>query len=120
MTEVDRRLTSMMRLAMALVGICFGLTNVGQVEAVPSQMSHEMSGSVQRVDQQAITILPTGASKPEAFVWNWKDTKFFRDGAPITVRSLRVGTQVQIRRSHPIFDHRPFIYRVSWKTKISH
>jgi hypothetical protein len=110
----------MMRLAVALAAVCLGLTNFGHVEAVPSQMSHVMSGTVQRIDQQTITIVPTGASKPEMFAWNSKETKFFRDGAPTTLDSLRAGTQVQINCSHPIFGARPLLYRVSWKTKSSY
>src|SRR5690348_8575366 len=86
--EVATRLTSMIRLAVAVAAICFGLTNPGHVDAVPSQMSHEMSGTVQRINRQTITILSTGASKPETFAWNLNDTKFFRDGAPTTVDSL--------------------------------
>jgi hypothetical protein len=41
----------------------FGLSDIGRVDAVPSAMSHEMSGTVQRTDSKTITILPTGASK---------------------------------------------------------
>ena len=114
------RSRAMFQIAVALAAVCFGLSNPGRVDAVPSQMSHEMSGTVQRIDRQILMIVPTGASKPEAFAWNSKDTKFFRDGAPTTVDSLRVGTQVQIRCSHPIFGPKPLLYRVSWKTKTSH
>ena len=117
---MNKPLTSMIWLAVALAAVCFGLTNPGHVDAVPSQMSHEMSGTVQRFDRQTITIVPTGASKPEVFAWNSKDTKFFRDGAPTTVDSLRAGTHVQIRCSHPIFGAKPLLYRVSWKTKSSY
>jgi hypothetical protein len=110
----------MIPLAVALAAVCFGLSNPGRVYAVPSQMSHEMSGTVQRIDRETIAILPTGTSKPETFAWNSKDTRFFRDGVPTTVDSLRADTQVQIRCSHPIFGPQPLLYRVSWKTKASH
>ena len=103
-------------MAVALAAAYFSLSNSGRVDAVPSQMSHEMSGTVQRIDHQTITIVPTGASKPEVFAWNSKDTKFFRDGAPTTVDSLHAGTQVQIRCSHPIFGPKPVLYRVIWQT----
>ena len=94
----------------------FGLGNPGSVDAVPSQMSHEMSGTVQRIDSRTLMIVLTGKFKPEAFAWNSKDTKFFRDGAPITIDSLRVGTYVQIHCSHPLIGPGPLLYRVSWQT----
>ena len=120
MTDVATRWTSTIRLAVALAAVCFGLTNPEYVGAVPSQMSHEMSGTVQRIDPQTITILSTGASKPETYAWNLNDTRFFRDGAPATVDSLRVGTFVQMRCSHPLIGSAPFLYKVSWKTKTPH
>ena len=86
---MNTRSTSMMTIAVALGVVCFGLSNPGHVDAVPSQMSHEMSGTVQRIDRQMLSVVPTGASKPEAFASNSKDTKFFCDGAPTTVESLR-------------------------------
>jgi hypothetical protein len=101
----------MLPIVVALAAVCFGLGNPGRVDAVPSQMSHEMSGTVQRIDRQTLTIGPTAASKPETFAWNSKDTKFFRDGAPSTVDSLHVGTYVQIRCSHPLFGFAPLLYR---------
>jgi len=82
-------------------------------------MSHEMSGTVQRIDRQMLWIVPTGESKPEAFAWNSKETKFFCDGAPTTVEALRAGTYVQIRCSHPLVGSGPVLYRVSWQTGIS-
>jgi hypothetical protein len=96
--------------------ICFGLSDPTRLSAVPSQMSHEMSGTVQRIDSQNLMIVLTSGSIPEAFAWNSKDTEFFRDGAPTTIDSLRVGTYVQIRCSHPIFGPMPLLYRVSWQT----
>jgi hypothetical protein len=117
---MNTRSTSMMMMIAGALGIiCFGLSNPGNVDAVPSQMSHEMSGTVQRIDRQMLWIVPNGASKQEAFAWNSKDTKFFRDGAPATVESLRVGTYVQIRCSHPLVGSGPILYRVSWQTGTS-
>jgi hypothetical protein len=117
---MNTRSTSLlMMIAGALGIICFGLSNPGNVDAVPSQMSHEMSGTVQRIDRHMLWIVPNGASKQEAFAWNSKDTKFFRDGAPATVESLRVGTYVQIRCSHPLVGSGPILYRVSWQTGTS-
>jgi hypothetical protein len=110
------RSTPIVSIAVTLAAVSFGLSNLGRVDAVPSQMSHEMSGTVQRIDQQRLTIIPTGASKAETFAWNSKDTKFFRDGAPTTVDSLRVGTYVQMRCSHPLIGSVPILYRVSWQT----
>jgi hypothetical protein len=100
-------------LAVTLVGTC-----LGRVNAVPSQMSHEMSGTVQRIDRQTLMIVLSGASKAERFAWNSKDTKFFRDGALVAFDSLRAGTQVQIRCSHPLIGA-PLLYRVSWQTRTS-
>jgi hypothetical protein len=116
---MNTRSTSMMTIAVALGVVCFGLSNPGHVDAVPSQMSHEMSGTVERIDRQMLWIVSTGASKPEAFAWNSKDTKFFRDGAPTTAESLHAGTYVQIRCSHPLVGSGPVLYRVSWQTGIS-
>ncbi len=113
------RSTSLILIAVALAAVFFSLSNPGRVDAVPSQMSHEMSGTVERVDRQSLAIVSTGASKPETFAWNSKDTKFFRNGAPSTVDSLHVGTYVQIRCSHPLFGSAPLLYRVSWQTKPS-
>jgi len=88
----------------------------GRVVAVPSAMTHEMSGTVQRVDHNTITILTSGASKPVAFAWKSKDTQFFQNGRPSTVDSLPIGSQVQIRCSHPLVGAAPLLYRVSWQT----
>src|SRR5262245_45825250 len=105
--------------AVTLAAICFGLCATSRVDAVPSQMSHEMSGIVQRIDQQRLMIILSGASKPEAFAWNSKDTKFFRNGAPATIDALHAGTHVQIRCSHPLIGSAPLLYRVSWQTRPS-
>src|SRR6266540_6915814 len=113
------RSTSLILIAVALAAVFFSLSNPGHVDAVPSQMSHEMSGTVQRIDRQMLWIVPAGASKPEAFAWNSKDTKFFRDGTPTTVESLRAGTNVQIRCSHPLVGSGPVLYSVSWRTGTS-
>jgi hypothetical protein len=112
------RSTSIIPIAVVLGAACFGLSNPAHIDAVPSQMSHEMSGTVQRIDRQSLTIVLTGASKPEIFGWNSKDTKFFRDGAPTTIDSLHAGTYVQIR-SHPLIGSGPLLYRVSWQTGFS-
>jgi hypothetical protein len=111
--------TLMTPIALAIAAVCFALGNPGRVHAVPSQMSHEMSGTVQRIDRQSLTIVLAGGSKSEVFAWNSKETKFFRDGAPTTVDSLRVGTYVQIRCSHPLIGSGPLLYRVSWQTRPS-
>src|SRR5262245_58360854 len=102
---------------LTLAAICFGLNNPGRVDAVPSQMSHEMSGVVQRINQQSLLITVGGASRPEVFAWNSKDTKFFRDGVPVTSDLLHAGTHVQIRCSHPLIGSEPLLYRVSWQTR---
>jgi hypothetical protein len=99
----------------ALVVIVISAGNVGRLDAVPSPEQHEMSGIVQRVDHETITILPAGYSKPEIFAWN-KDTKFVRNGAFTTAEALRPGIQVNIRCSHPISGSKPLLYRVAWQT----
>ena len=106
-------------IALTLAAACFDINNPTRVGAVPSQMSHEMSGSVRRIDQQTLTIVLTGSSKPETFAWNSKETKFFQDGSPSTAGSLRAGTYVRIRCSHPLIGSGPFLYRVSWQTGAS-
>jgi len=78
------------------------LSDILPAFAVPSAMSHEMSGAVQQIDRKSITILPSGSSKPVVFAWNSKDAQFFRDGRPTAIKSLPIGTEVQIRCSHPI------------------
>src|SRR5262249_48880195 len=107
-----------MKLASALaIAICLlVLGDPGRVVAVPSAMSHEMTGTVQRVDRKTITILSSGSSKPIVFAWNSKDTQFFRNGRPTTSESLPIGANVQIRCSHPIVGSEPLLYRVSWRT----
>jgi hypothetical protein len=90
------------------------LGDSGRVIAVPSAMTHEMSGTVQRIDRQSVAILPTGSSKPVVFAWNSKETQFVRDGTPTTISSLPIGAKVQIRCSHPILGSTPLLYRVSW------
>jgi len=77
-------------------------------------MTHEMAGTVQRVDHKTISILTDGSSKPVVFAWNSKDTQFFQNGRPSTIDSLPIGSEVQIRCSHPIVGAAPLLYRVSW------
>ena len=103
---------------MQIVSIVLGvlaLSYVGRLSAVPSPEQHEMSGIVQRVDHETITILPKGESKPVVFVWN-KETRFVRDNTPTTVDALHGGAMVTIRCSHPVFGSKPVLYRVSWQT----
>src|SRR5215467_2583870 len=88
--------TSAIPIAIALAAVCFGLSDPGAANAVPSQMSHEMSGTVQRIDSHTLTILLAGESKPTVFTWNTKETKFVRDGAFTSVDPLRTGTDVTI------------------------
>jgi hypothetical protein len=95
------------------------LGHPGRVIAVPSAMTHEMSGTVQRIDHKTITILTREASKPVVFAWNSKDTQFFQSGKPSTIDSLPIGSRVQIRCSHPIVGSMPLLYRVSWHSSSS-
>lgn len=95
------RSTEIVAIVVVLAVVCLGVGDPTRVDAVPSQMSHEMSGIVQRMNHQNLLIVVNGASKPELFEWNSKDTKFFRDGVPVASDSLHAGTQVQIRCSHP-------------------
>jgi hypothetical protein len=112
----DRRSTPGIAVSATLAAICLGLANPGAVNGVPSQMSHEMSGTVQRIDSHTLTVLLAGESKPTVFTWDTKESKFVRDGAFTSVDALRVGTQVIIRCSHPLFGPAPVLYRVSWQT----
>src|SRR6516164_5642051 len=107
--------TKFKSMAVALVAIAVWLSSVGQLDAVPSTEQHEMSGTVQRIDHETITISVNGESKPVGFEWN-KKTKFVRNGAFTTADALGPGTQVRIRCSHPIFG-KPLLYRVAWQTK---
>jgi hypothetical protein len=111
----------MIPIAVAVAAACFGLGSPGRVDAVPYPGTSEISGTVQRIDSQTVTILVTGASRPEAFEWSSRDTHFSCDGAPTTVDSLRVGTYVQIDWSyHPLKGNRwPFAHRVFWDTSTS-
>ena len=110
------RSTPIVALALTFAAICFGLDDPRCLYGVPSQMSHEMSGTVQRIDQQTLTILLAGESKPTVFTWNTKETKFVSDSAIASVDALRTGTHVTIRCSHPLLGPAPFLYRVSWQT----
>jgi len=101
MTNV--RPTPIIAIAVIFATICFDLSDPTGLYAVPSQMSHEMSGTVKRIDRQTLTILLAGESKPTVFAWNTKKTKFVRDGAFTSVDALRTGTDVTIRCSHPLF-----------------
>ena len=95
------------------------LAAIAPALAVPSAMSHEMSGTIQRIDPKSITILPNGSKKSVVFAWHSKDTQFFRDGRPITSESLPIGAKVEIRCSHPIVGSMPLLYRVLWQTTTS-
>lgn len=74
---------------------------------------HAMSGIVQEITSTTITILPTGSSKPVMFEWNSRWTRFERDDRATTIESLRIGTRVRLRCSHPLFGP-PFLFRVNW------
>src|SRR4029450_4086840 len=113
------RPTPIVAIAVMLATTYFGLSDPTRIYAVPSQMSHEMSGTVQRIDRQILTILLLGESKPTLFAWNSKETKFLRDGTFISAEALRAGTHVMIRCSHPLFGPAPLLYRVSWQTRPS-
>jgi len=97
-----------------LAVIAFWLSTAGQLDANNPSRRHEMSGTVQRVDNNTITILPRGESKAVVFDWD-RDTRFVCNGAPATVDALRSGTWITIRCIHPFFGS-PFLYRVSWET----
>ncbi len=85
-----------------------------RLDAVPSPAQHEMSGTVQRVDGETITIVLARGSKPQVFTWD-KDTKFSRNNTFTTADALYPGVHVTIRCSHPIFGS-PRLYRVIWQT----
>ena len=85
------------------------------LDAMPSPMSREMTGTIQRIDDKTITILPDSEPKPLAFAWNWRRTEFLTNRVFTTVNSLRIGTHVQLRCSQPIFGP-PFVYRIAWQT----
>ena len=104
----------MVTIRVALAALAFGVGIPRPVAAVPSPQMHEMTGTVQRIDRETLTILPTGGSKPIVFAWNTRETKFIRNGAFTSFDALRVATHVIIRCSHPIFG-RPMLYRVTWQ-----
>ena len=106
--------THIIAIAVTFATISFGLGGFTCLYAVPSQMSHEMSGTVQRVDRQTLTILLAGESKPTVFTWNTKETKFLCNSAFTSVETLQVGTHVIVRCSHPLFGPAPVLYQVSW------
>jgi hypothetical protein len=105
-----------LRSAVAITVVLLAIIHAEHIAAVPSAMTHEMSGTVQRADRKTITILPTGSSKPVVFAWNSKETRFVRNGTPTAIDSLPMGAKVQIRCSHPILGSTPLLYRVSWHT----
>lgn len=100
-------------LTVMIAALWFG--NAGKLDAVPPPEQHEMSGTVQRVGDDTMTVVATGASKPEVFTWT-KETKFVRNGVATTADALRAGDSVQIRCSHPIIGSTPLLYRVAWQT----
>ena len=110
--EAHARYKRPLALALLLIALC--VTNAGRLDAIPSPEQHEMSGTVQRVDRETITIVPAGAAKPQVFAWD-KNTKFFRNGVLTGAGGLHSGVQVTIRCSHPIFG-KPLLYRVVWQT----
>jgi hypothetical protein len=97
---------------LAVIVLC--LSNVWSLDAVPSAAQHEMSGTVQQVGRETITIVADGGSELEVYTWD-KDTKFVRNGVFTTVDALHPGVHVTIRCSHPIFGS-PRLYRVIWQT----
>jgi hypothetical protein len=106
----------MLTIRVALATLALGVGTLRPVAAVPSAQMHEMTGTVQRIDRETLTILTTGESKPTVFAWNTKETKFVRNGAFTSVEALRAGSHVIIHCSHPIFG-RPMLYRVVWQTE---
>jgi hypothetical protein len=108
-----------LRSALAITIALLALSQTWPALAVPSAMSHEMSGAVQRMDRKTVTILPTGSSKPVAFAWNAKETQFFQNGRPTKSDALPIGANVQIHCSHPIIGSMPTLYRVFWQTTAS-
>src|SRR5262245_66607767 len=113
---IDTRHLLKVAIAVTFAAICFALNDPTWVCAVPYQMRHEMSGTVQRIERQTLTILLDGELPPTVFGWNTKQTKFVRDGAFSSVEALRAGTRVTIRCSHPLFGPAPVLYGVSWQT----
>ena len=101
----------------ALAVIVFWLSAAGQLDATHTLERHEMSGTVQRVDRNTITILPRGESKAVVFDWD-RDTRFVCNGVPTTFDALRSGTRVTIGCVHPFFGS-PLLKRVSWETTAS-
>jgi hypothetical protein len=105
-------------LTVAFVVAALWLDSAERLDAMPSPEQHEMSGTVQHIDAKTLTVSPDGSSVAVVFAWNSEDTKFLNNRVFTTVDSLRVGTHVTIRCSHPIFGS-PLLYRVSWQTTAS-
>jgi hypothetical protein len=112
----------MILIAVAVAAACFGrCTPFDGVPypGTPFPGTQEITGTVQRIDSQTVTILVKGASRPErSFEWDSICTNFFSNGAPTTVDSLRVGIYVHLDFSYKSLNGRgPFAHRIFWDTK---
>jgi hypothetical protein len=112
-TPTDSKLLKRAMANTVIVAIVLLASGIPRIDAVPSQEQHEMSGTVQHVDRETITILPDGEPRPVVFRWD-KETKFFRNGAFATADALHPDVHVTIHCSHPIFG-KPLLYRVAWE-----
>jgi hypothetical protein len=113
-TTTDSKFTKRAIAGIAIMAVGLFASSAPRLGAVPSPAQHEMSGTVQRIDRETITIVPAGEAKPEIFAWN-KDTKFVRNGAFTSIGALHSGDHVVIRCSHPIFGSKPLLYHVAWQ-----
>ena len=112
----------MILIGVAVAAACFGrCTPFDGVPppGTPFPGTQEITGTVQRIDNQTVTILVKGVSKSErSFEWNSICTNFFRDGAPTTVDSLHVGIYVHLDFSNKALNGGGFFaHRIFWDTK---
>jgi hypothetical protein len=99
-TPTDSKLLKRAMANTVIVAIVLLASGIPRIDAVPSQEQHEMSGTVQHVYRETITILPDGEPRPVVFRW---DTE-----------TLHPDVHVTIHCSHPIFG-KPLLYRVAWE-----
>ena len=98
--------------------VCLGmavtlLLSHSQLSAMP-RLSREISGIVQAIDSETLTLLPDGKTELLLFAWEPKWTQFVRNREFASPNSLRPGTRVEVRYHSPFFGPR-FVTRVFWQ-----
>lgn len=99
----------------ALILVVAGLCSVALPSHAMPRFSRDIAGTVQSTGPTSLSLIPRDRSESMAFVWKEKRTKFIRDGSVVTIDSLAVGTQVQVRYRAPLFGPR-IALRVVWQS----